>query len=267
MRHNIAQRLSSELTNCKEWLVDNKLSLHVGKTECVLFGSKIKLKRVSDFKILCEGREVQRIFLAKYLGVLLDDSMTGNSHAANVLKTATSRLAFLYRNSSLLDFRTRKTLCMALIQPHLDYCASSWYEGISEAMKSRLAVLQRKMVRFVNNLDYRAHVGLSELSSLSWLSVPDRVLYFKIIHLFRVKRGDAPQYLRSRFASVSQMHSYSTRGSSVNFHLPCATARAPSSFTFTAVRQWNLLPNFIKEIESLPSFKRALKSYLLSRYA
>ena len=59
----IAERLSSELTNCKEWLVGNKLSLHVGKTECLLFGSKIKLKRVSEFKILCEGREVQRIFL------------------------------------------------------------------------------------------------------------------------------------------------------------------------------------------------------------
>ena len=32
----IAQRLSTELTNCKKWLVDNRLSLHVGKTECLL---------------------------------------------------------------------------------------------------------------------------------------------------------------------------------------------------------------------------------------
>ena len=30
----IASRLSSELSRCKQWLVDNRLSLHVGKTEC-----------------------------------------------------------------------------------------------------------------------------------------------------------------------------------------------------------------------------------------
>ena len=38
----IADRLSNELTRCKHWLVDNRLSLHVGKTEALLFGSKRK---------------------------------------------------------------------------------------------------------------------------------------------------------------------------------------------------------------------------------
>ena len=35
--------LSNELQNVSNWLVDNKLSLHLGKTESILFGSKIKL--------------------------------------------------------------------------------------------------------------------------------------------------------------------------------------------------------------------------------
>jgi len=34
--------LSNELQNVSNWLVDNKLSLHLGKTESILFGSKIK---------------------------------------------------------------------------------------------------------------------------------------------------------------------------------------------------------------------------------
>ena len=33
----IANRLSVELSSCRNWLIDNRLSLHVGKTECVLF--------------------------------------------------------------------------------------------------------------------------------------------------------------------------------------------------------------------------------------
>ena len=63
----IGNRLSTELTNCKEWLVDNKLSLHVGKTECLLFGSKNRLRRVGDFQVFCEGKVVQRVHKVKYL--------------------------------------------------------------------------------------------------------------------------------------------------------------------------------------------------------
>ena len=40
----IAKELSKELESCRQWLIDNKLSLHLGKTEEILFGSKRKLR-------------------------------------------------------------------------------------------------------------------------------------------------------------------------------------------------------------------------------
>ena len=238
----------------------------MGKTECLLFGSNRRLKKVNDFDVLCDGNAVKRVFQAKYLGVILDATFSSSFHVANVLKVSMSRLAFLYRNSSLLDFSTRRTLCMALIQPYLDYCSASWYDGLTSLHKSRLDVLTRKMVRFVFGFDNRHHVGPSEFRSLSWLKISDRVMYFKLIHLFKIRQGLAPNYLRSRFSSVSDMHSHSTRGSRCNFHLSRSAANAPSSFTFTSARQWNTIPNRIKEMNSLPSFKRELKKYLISRY-
>ena len=39
----IASRLSEELASCRRWLIDNKLSLHVGKTECILLGTQRRL--------------------------------------------------------------------------------------------------------------------------------------------------------------------------------------------------------------------------------
>ena len=45
----ISERLGQELEPCSKWLVDNKLSLHLGKTESILFGSKRKLKKIKDF--------------------------------------------------------------------------------------------------------------------------------------------------------------------------------------------------------------------------
>jgi hypothetical protein len=39
---DISKKLGKELESCSNWLVDNKLPLHLGKTECILFGSKRK---------------------------------------------------------------------------------------------------------------------------------------------------------------------------------------------------------------------------------
>ena len=92
----ISDRLSKELSNCKRWLVDNKLSLHVGKTECLLFGTKRKLGKVGDFQVFCDGTAVDRVTNVKYLGVQLDSNLGGTEHIGNILKTCSGRLAFLY---------------------------------------------------------------------------------------------------------------------------------------------------------------------------
>ena len=44
---NIESVLQNELEIVSEWLVDNKLSLHLGKTESILFGSRPRLKSQS----------------------------------------------------------------------------------------------------------------------------------------------------------------------------------------------------------------------------
>ena len=142
----INEHLSNALSSCKRWLVDNKLSLHLGKTECLLFGSNRRLKNCENFRVTCDGRVIERVFSVRYLGVQLDPNLNGSAHVEGVLKTCSSRLSFLYRNSSLLDQQCRRTLCTALVQPYLDYCCSSWFSGLSVRMKKRLKVTQRKMV-------------------------------------------------------------------------------------------------------------------------
>ena len=127
-------------------------------------------------------------------------------------------------------------------------------------------MLQRKMARFVLSLDSRAHIGTTELRSLSWLTIPDRVNYFKLVLLFKIRSGSAPIYLIPDFKLVSESHVHATRGSRFNYHVPKSLALAPTTFSFTVIKQWNSLPTFLKEPMSLPSFKRKLKEYLLSRY-
>ena len=94
----MAESLSTELLSCRKWLVENKLSLHVGKTECLLFGSKRRLKGVDSFQVYCDGAPVERVHCVKYLGVLLDESLDGSMHVGKMLKTCAGRLSFLHRS-------------------------------------------------------------------------------------------------------------------------------------------------------------------------
>ena len=262
----IGDHLTQALEICKKWLVDNKLSLHLGKTECLLFGSKKRLKNCANFQVSCDGNGISRVFDVRYLGVQLDSNINGSSHVANVLTTCSNRLAFLYRNSSFLDQHCRKILCSALIQPHIDYCCSSWFSGLTVALKNRLDVIQRKMIRFILNMDFRQHVGLKELCQFSWLSVPDRVKYFKLLHIFRIRHSLAPRYLMSNFKAVSDAHTHNTRGSSFNYSISKELSLSPSTFSYTAIKAWNSLPNSLKSIDNLALFKRRLKEYFLSEY-
>ena len=171
-------------------------------------------------------------------------------------------LSFLYRKASQLDQHCRRNLCSA----YLDYCCSSWYGGLSCGLRGRLDILQRKMVRFVQGMDFMAHVGTKELKDLSWLLMKDRVMYFRMIHLFRIRNDLAPGYLKSNFTMLNQSHSYSTRGSSHNFHLSKQISKSPTAFTFLAIKQWNSLPNLIKDCSSLVLFKKKLKDFLISSH-
>ena len=73
-------------------------------------------------------------------------------------------------------------------------------------------------------------------------------------------------YLLTNFTSISDVHNYGTRGSCYNFHISKEMALSPKSFAFTAIKQWNLLPNDIKSINVFQVFKRKLKQHLSSHY-
>ena len=67
--------LSSELEIVNKWLISTKLSLHLGKTESILFGSKHRLKSQSNLNISCKGQSIEAKNSAKYLGATIDQTL------------------------------------------------------------------------------------------------------------------------------------------------------------------------------------------------
>ena len=61
------------MESCSNWLVDNKLSLHLGKTECVLFGPRRKLRNITHFHVQCKDHIIKAQDSVKYLGLFIDN--------------------------------------------------------------------------------------------------------------------------------------------------------------------------------------------------
>ena len=259
----IASFLSQELSLCKKWLIDNRLSLHVGKTESILFGSGRRIRAAGDFKVTCDGETVQRVTSIVYLGVRLDQCLSFDEYVVKVCKNANNRLSFLYRYSHLLDVQTRKMLCNSLVLSNLTYCISAWYPGLGTGLKDRLNVVQRKMVRFVNGWKPREHVGVREIKSAGWLIFPKRASLSQLCHLFKIRAGLAPSYLSRDFCPTGDIHHHHTRGSDLNYFID-SRKFPPNTFHYTTVREWNALPHDLRCAPSLASFKRKLRQYFTS---
>jgi hypothetical protein len=118
----ISEKLGKELQFCSQWLIDNKLSLHLGKTECILFGSKRKLKKADKFQVIgtCNEHIITAQSSVKYLGINIGKFLSGEIIINNIIKKVNSRLKFLYRQGRSLSENARKTLTTALIQCHFD---------------------------------------------------------------------------------------------------------------------------------------------------
>ena len=74
----IEETLHNELDSVREWLTANKLSLHLGKTESILFGTKRKLCKTDQFNVICNGTLIDSKSNVTYLGLMLDQTFPEN---------------------------------------------------------------------------------------------------------------------------------------------------------------------------------------------
>jgi hypothetical protein len=120
-------------------------------------------------------------------------------------------------------------------------------------------------MRFVLDLDSRAHIDPSHLKSLSWLPVHRRVEQIMLCHVFKTKNGRSPDYMCEHFISQDSVHNYSTRLSQKGgYCLPKVKGQGSKSFAFSGIKLWNDLPVELVEINRLQSFKVAIKSHLMN---
>ncbi len=109
------------------------------------------------------------------MGVKIDETLSGKGIIDTILKKCNGRIKFLYRQARCFPTALKKTLCQSLAQSRIDYAISSWYAAMSQKAKSKLQIIQKKMVRFILDLGPRTHITNEHMSDLNILRIPGRV--------------------------------------------------------------------------------------------
>jgi len=123
----------------------NKLAVNVSKTKYIHFHYKHKKVDLTDYKVYYNDNdpgnaqdqnrifELSRIYNTnpnpddryyKYLGILMDESLTFDTHLSYISTKLCRSLYILNKAKNTLPKNTLKNVYFALIHPHLLYCSS-----------------------------------------------------------------------------------------------------------------------------------------------
>ena len=152
------------------------------------------------------------------------------------------------------------------ILPILDYGCLIWGRCTKSNILRLFLKFQKRAARLILHADLLTPSELM-FNELKWLTFPKRVQYHTCTTVYKALHGLAPEYLSDVFTRISMVHNRNLRSVDNDFlRLPTSNTNFyENSFTISATKLWKVISLNIRNIEGLNEFKRALKSYLLSK--
>ena len=84
----------------------------------------------------------------------------------------------------------------------------------------------------------------------------------KLNHVHKIVNNKCPSYMKDNFVNIKDTHRYHTRASEHNFIIPNCQGSISNTFYYSAVKDWNGLPDSIKSIKDNIKFKFEVKKFL-----
>ncbi len=151
--------VNTELANLYTWLCENRLSLNINKTNCLIISPPGK-QIDPNITVIINQQNVTRITKnsthngVKFLGIYLDEHLCWNKHADHICNKLSRTIFAMNMAKHSLPTSALITLYYALVESQISYGISIW--GNSSVLP-RIAKLQKQAIRVVYKLPYRAH--------------------------------------------------------------------------------------------------------------
>ena len=143
----INKHVNHDLALITVWFRANKISLNTSKTKIVLFRSKRKtITKKLNFRI--SGQNIPISKSVKYLGVMLNENLSWDSHMTYILPKLNRGLGLLSKIRYYVPKVLLQTIYFCLFNSHLVYASQIWAQ--QKIILQKLQILQNKVLRIIN---------------------------------------------------------------------------------------------------------------------
>ena len=161
-----------------------------------------------------------------------------------------------------MDRESAEAIIHAFVTTNLDYC-NAILHGLPKALLNRLQLVQNRAARIVTFTKKYEHIT-PILIDLHWLPVEYRITYKILLLVYKAINGLSPSYISNLLSFCTS--SYSLRSCS-NKLLQVPRSKLKSygdrRFSIAGPKLWNSIPASLRNADSLNSFKKHFKTYLI----
>ena len=260
--------LNNELKNVSDWLIANKLSLNVKKSNVILFKSQMH-KQQDKINIYINHELLEGKKFTKYLGLLIDNKLTWENHIEHVNFKLSKGIGILAKLRHFVSEDILRKLYNAFIQPHVDYGLLLWGNAFDTHLH-KIATKLNKAIRIISFKDqHEAAQPLFKRHKI--LDLNNNIKYNHSKFMWKYVHNQHPKCILTLFETNPnpKANQYITRQMSQgNLYIPFRRTKIGQHFiTYSGVKLWNEnIPIKIKENVHLPAFLKEYKSHLLSTY-
>lgn len=225
-------------------------------------GTKQKLRNTNDLNIEIGNNKIEAVSSQKLLGICIDENLNWTAHIDNLCATISSRTTLLKQLSHYVPENVQKIFYQGYILPLIDFGSCTW-GTTSNTNIERLNKLQKRAARIILKAEYITPSTIM-FQRLGWMSVSSRLKYNKAVLAYKALNKLTPAYISNLLKPSSQIRNKCLRSSeNGSVSIPRSnTALYDGSFSCSASRLWNSLPQTVRLAPSLNSFKRSVKEFI-----
>ena len=236
----IEKSLNSELENIHKWLLANKLTLNVNKTEYMIIGSRQKLQNTlmnSNINIVIGENEVKQVLATKSLGVIIDKNLCWKEHIDSISTRVSKAIGMIRRAKPYVKADTLKLMYQSLVLPYFDYCSLVWV-NCSQTLKNKVQRLQNRAARVITGDSYDIR-SKDILNKLGWKNLEEGRISQTEAYVTKALQEKCPENINAMFMP-SNIENYQLRDNNLVLMLSKPNTNAMKrSFSYAVAKIWN----------------------------
>ena len=252
-----AHGLQLDLDRLVNWSNTWLLDFNQNKCKVLHFGNK---NQKNQYRI--NDTFLEESICERDLGVFVSNKMKPEQHINHVISKANSMLGMIKNTFKNMDEDIFLALYKALVRPLLDYCAQVWSPYFLKDIEA-IEKVQRRATKLVPGLVDLTY--LDRLEKLKLTNLHERRIRGDMIEVFKILNGFENINKDKFFQPLPYDHLH-TRGHAFKLFKPQVKYDLRKYFfSVRIVHNWNSLPDYVVNSNSVNNFKNNYDRYLNRR--